>query len=339
MNIPCIELKQIGLQITEPALEYLSGINAQDEWDARGLSGHDMDHQALAELANRKAQAIAHLQQSDEGRQKIQAFADECREVMRAILLGHYDWLDQYMGDRHIMLICGLHRTGGSYLLDELSTIYDFPYQQYHCMHDDLPTFFPMLYWKSPHIYMQYIAEVAQFLVIVRRSVPLKVVVKKRAFWTFAMDSLANIFRNRLTVFLHVRHPIAWAWADTVMRDGKGADISVVPSMQQYIQIFDKPLKGDEAPVQVMMRFWRLFHRDSARRGVQMKVLPFGNYGTHIDDIAAIAKPGYRPAAFNPTARDYSKYAAYEAEANDIIGDVQSHWASIGLEFPDLKLL
>ena len=84
----------------------------------------------------------------------------------------------QYLNNREIVLICGLHRSGGTYLLDEISGIYDFPYQKYHCMHDDLPSFFSVLYWKVPNYYIHYIAEVAQFIVIVNRSLPLKVVVK-----------------------------------------------------------------------------------------------------------------------------------------------------------------
>lgn len=341
MHPEIFELKQVGLCLTEPTLVYLAGLDSKTMWEARGLTGHDQDKALQKKLEEEKVAALADLKNSEAGRKKIESFTHECREVMKAILLGHYDWLDQYLGDRQIVLLCGLHRSGGSYLLDEISTIYDFPYRDYHCMHDDLPTFFPILYWKWPHYYLQYIAEFAQWLVIVRRSVPWKIVVKKRALWTFAIESLAHVFRDRLSIHLHVRHPISWAWADTALREGKqrAHGVTVVPSMQQYVQIYGRPLAGNETPLQLMMHFWRLFHTESARKNVRMSVLPFGNYGDALEQLARAHKPGYQPDTFNPTQRDYSQYADHYDEATRIIDDVRTHWAQLGLDFPSLDLI
>lgn len=339
MDVDFVELKQVGFRIAEPAYDFLIGADAEAGWKARGLTGYDQDEALKQQLAKQRAEAIHALQTTDVGKNTLAAFESEVRDVMRAILLGNYTWLDSYLGDRHFVLVCGLHRSGGTYLLDELSEIYSYPYQKYHCMHDDIPEFFSALYWKVPHFYLQYICEVAQFLVMVRRNVPWKVVIKKRAIWTFAVESLAHIFRQRLTIYLHVRHPISWAWGDSQLRDGKGADISVVPSMQQYLQQYDRPLRGNETPCQIMMRFWRIFHMESARKGVDYTVLPFGNYGNYLVDLAGKIKPSYTPAEFKPTARDHSKYAAHFEEANEIVAEVREHWARLGLKFPALELL
>ncbi len=339
MKIDCIELKQLGFHIANPVYDFLIDTNSEEMWQGRGLSGHDQNFELIQKLERQREQAIRELQESEAGKKRIADFSHEVREVMKAILLGHYDWLDGYLGERQFIILCGLHRSGGTYLLDELSSIYSYPYQKYHCMHDDIPEFFSALYWNVPHHYLQYICEVAQFLVIVRQSVPWKVVVKKRAIWTFAIESLAYIFRKRMTIYLHVRHPISWAVGDTELRDGKGSGITVVPSMKQYVEYYDRPLRGNETPCQIMMRFWLLFHTTSARKGVDYSVLPFGNYGNHLIDLAKVVKPNYTPSAFTPTPRDYSQYSSHYAEAEDIIQQVRSHWANLGLTFPKLDLI
>ena len=341
MNPTVFEMNGIGLQLAQPTLVYLTGIDREEKWKARGLSGHNEDMEWKARLETEEVEAIRNLKESAEGQKEIQKFTHECKAVMQAILLGNYTWLDTYLEDREFIFLCGLHRSGGTYLLDEFSKIFDFPYQKFHCMHDDLPEFFPVLYAKTPHYFMQYIAEVAQFLVIVKQSVPWKIVIKKRAIWTFAIESLMHIFRDRLTIFMHVRHPLSWAWADTALREGKGAsaDITVAGSMKQYVEIYDGTLKKEESPIQLMLRFWRLFHAESARKGAAINVLPFGHASEILKKVGSRHKEGYEPSPFNPTPRDYDKYQEYFPEAQGMIDDVRADWSKCGLSFPDIELL
>ena len=341
MDPAVFELNGVGLRLARETLVFLSGIDSEEKWRARGLSGHTLDKSLLQQHEEREDRALKSLLNTPEGHKKIQDYCNECKEVMRSILLGNYDWLDKYLNNREIVLICGLHRSGGTYLLDEISGIYDFPYQKYHCMHDDLPSFFSVLYWKVPNYYIHYIAEVAQFIVIVKRSVPWKVVVKKRAIWTFAIESLVHIFRQRIAIFVHVRHPVSWSWADTEMREGKGvsADITVPGSMKQYVEIYDGTLKGDESPIQLMMRFWRLFHMESSRKGANINVLPFGRFGEVLKAFGSQHKADYEPSSFNPTPRDYNKYQEFFPEAQRAIDDVREQWTRCGLSFPNIELL
>ena len=57
-------------------------------------------------------------------------------------------------------------------------------------------------------------------------------------------------------------------------------------SMKQYLDIYDKTQRGDETPCQLMIRFWRAYHLESARRGVNYHVLAFGEYGEHLSELA-----------------------------------------------------
>lgn len=341
MNPDYIELKQIGLLLAEPTYDYLAGIDSEKMWEARGLTAYNQDAALKASLKAQRDEAVERLQNTPEGKARIRDFCTQCREVMRAILLGNHAWLDQYLGNRHFILLCGLHRSGGSYLLDELAALYQFPYRKFHCMHDDLPSFFPTLYWKWPHYYLQYIAEVAQFLVIVRESVPWKVVVKKRALWTFAIESLAHMFHGKLTIFMHVRHPISWAWGDTALREGKQAvePITCAPSMKQYVELYDTPLPPQPAPCELMIRFWKRFHSESLRKNVDLRVLPFGQYDAPLKSLARELGSTHEPDTFSPSPRDYSRYADFLPQAENAMQEVQTLWESYGKSFPALELI
>ena len=336
MNNPSVtSFDGIPIQLSNEILGYLAGVPKNEYWEARGLSLHGKDEEAERAYNHRRKAAVENLLNSSEGRRTIQSFHKECKQLLRKILLNQFDAVHEEVGHKEYIFICGLHRSGGVYLINELSRIYDFNYQQYHGMHDDVPDFFQMLYWKNPYHMLNHCYQLAQWLVMVKHVVRETVVVKKRALWPFALPLFAPLFKKRAIIYVHVRHPISWALADTQMRDGKEAtEISCVPSVRPYVEQNALKLPPEPQPLDHMLNFWRLFHEACVQTPMQLVPLPYGQYEEHLKNVAAKHIPDYKPEPFHLSNRDLSQYAPWFEKADALQRYMQTYWVQRNQAFP-----
>ncbi|HET7657255.1 MAG TPA: hypothetical protein VFK37_03110 [Bacillales bacterium] len=130
------------LEIHNGVLQYVSGSRyAKQLWEKRGISGHQ-DSNVMRGLHKQINNEVIKLLGTEITQQRLQDFVNESLGLMNAIIDGEPDLISKYIAGKHFHFILGATRTGGTYLLKELSLTLDWPFDKLlqSMVHDSIPS-------------------------------------------------------------------------------------------------------------------------------------------------------------------------------------------------------
>ncbi|GAB6100063.1 hypothetical protein JCM16358_19420 [Halanaerocella petrolearia] len=216
LNIKEIE-RDIGqnLQVHYGIIEYLANYDPQAAWTVRGISGRDGSSQKYFTYQQKKIKELERRLENDNQLQaKLDDFLEECFALFNAFINEEQSIINRYL-DKEFYFILGAARTGGTFMLKEMSRALDCPYKDLYMsiLHEHFPDFDIeepyTMGWRKPDNYYYLLFQIVQFLVYIRREVPQKKKVVKKTRFSKCMQLIDHIFGEQAHYIVTVRHPAA----------------------------------------------------------------------------------------------------------------------------------
>ena len=314
----------------EAALKYLCGVNPRAQWKAWGVRGSHVDGDPIAVRAIDGERAFIEVQlRKPEVMEGIEGFSVECLKLFNACLAGDEEAKSPYMSDKKFLFVCGIMRSGGTYIFQELSAGLGIDWEalSFSMSHDTIPSYELVLAHDEPAAYEKLLFEVCQFLVWAKReTVANPCVVQKRIAYGQGIQFVDKLFGPRAEFLITVRHPGA---ACTSFAEMEGLDEQAMPSSapQGWKAIVEraepasaKGWDGLDFRRQFLV-FWRAYYGDVVRSGTALDRIHPIVYGDGFPGfVRRMAKRHGRDS--NP--RPFTARAAIE--------DIKSLWRARGLE-------
>ncbi|GAB6138173.1 hypothetical protein [Halanaerobaculum tunisiense] len=316
----------LNLEVHYGIVEYLAGYDPAEAWNVRGISGRDGSSQKYFDYRRQKvAELEGLLDSSQELQTKLDDFLAECLTLFNAFREDNQQLIDQYL-DKEFYFILGAARTGGTFMLKELSRALDWPYDDLHMsiLHEHMPDFdieeSYTIGWRKPENYYYLLFQLVQFLVYINREAPDKEYVVKKTRFSKCMQLIDHIFGDRAYYVVTVRHPAAI----NASRMETGATGEVVNNVRR---------EGKRT-----LYLWQNVYKELVRDGQpEGLILPI-QFGPRMDqflaDFFAHHNASVEPEDCRITARDYD----YDFWTSDYVVDsmdwVRMLWQFHELEFP-----
>jgi hypothetical protein len=340
--------KKFDLHIENSAFLYvgrkLANISPQEFWDARGLSGHKRDKDQANSLHERSFAAV----QTPDGEPVLRSFLDDTIKVFDMMTHEDFSHISQFIGARKFVFVTGVMRSGGTYLLSELSKIHDAPHRKIDMamIHDRIPKYEHLYYCHQPLHYMNTLLELAQFLVWMHREMHgMPVVVKKHQTLSFGLPLIDRYFGQNCTYITTLRHPLTTA-VSMAQLDGIDLKSTAVPVFYSQWRDMLLPMSNgeyDRLPFyEKFLLYYEKLYTEFAKhnQSIRGKIIPvvFGKgYETFLKTYAQDYKTDYEAAVFNASPKTPVPEAL--EKANIVLERLQKTWAAAGLEFPDLEVI
>ncbi len=342
--------KKFDINIHNPTFLYvgrtIAGIPPHSFWNARGLSGHNRDNEKSDRLHDASFASV----QTPDGEGALRAFLDETVKVFD--LMTHADPapLKQLINQRQFVFVTGIMRSGGTYLLAELSKIHDIPYTTLDMamLHDRIPKYEYYYYHEKPIAGMNLFFELAQLLAWVNREMPgRQTVVKKHQTLSFGLPAMDHVFGESATYITTLRHPLTAAFSMAHL-DSIDLASPVLPSFYTEWKEMLVPMAGSEEAFdrlpfyEKFLLYYEKLYVSFARykETIRGKIIPvaFGReYETFLKNYAENMGKEYQPETFNASLKKPVPEALEKAEQT--LDRVRAYWTAAGLEFPDLPVL
>ncbi|ADL11811.1 hypothetical protein [Acetohalobium arabaticum] len=307
-------------------VEYLAGYDPAEAWNVRGISGRGGSSQKYFDYRQEKVVELEdQLKNSQELQNKLDDFLEECFTLFNAFRDENQQMIDQYL-DKEFYFILGADRTGGTFMLKELSRALDWSYQNLHMsiLHEHMPDFDieepDAIGWRKPDNYYYLLFQIVQFLVYINRVVPEEEYVVKKTRFSKCMQLIDYIFGDKAYYIVTVRHPAAI----NASRMETGATGEVVDDVKR---------EGKRT-----LYLWQTVYREIVRDGQpEGLILPI-QFGSGMDeflaDFFAHHNASVEPDKCHITERDYD----YDFWTSDYVVNsmewVRMLWQLHELEFP-----
>lgn len=339
--------KQLGVKIHNSTLLYvgrtIGNISTKEFWNMRGLDGHSRDVEKNMQL---QQQAIAAVN-TPEGQKFLREFIDEVLKVFD--LLTHPDMthIRQYLGNQQFVFITGIMRSGGTYLLSEMSKIHDIPLDELDMamVHDRIPQYDFFYYSYQPHQLIRLLFDLAQFLVWVKRELSdAPVVIKKHQTLAFALPVISRIFGKNSLYIKTLRHPISAA-NSAAQLDGIDVSSTQWPAFYSNWEEMLLPrcskLWAEHTFYEKFLMYYEKLYTEFSHNsiGIENQVVPisFGSqFEQFLKEYSRDRKPEYVPGKFNASLKIFSEKPMEEAE--HALTKVKNYWELSGLKFPAMDV-
>lgn len=340
--------KQLSVNINDSTLLYIGrktgNIPAQTLWDARGLTGHNRDGEKISQF-QQKCIAVVNSQQ---GQTALREFLDETLKVFDMLTHEDKPHINQYLENKKIIFITGIMRSGGSFLLSELSKIHRVPYLDVDMamVHDRIPKYEHFYYSYQSHETIKLLFDLAQFLVWANRELKgHQVMIKKHQTLSFSLPLIDNIFGENATYIATYRHPLATA-ISTAKLDGIDLNSTFVP---QFYSKWEDMLTPLSTKPWVQLSFYEKFllyyeklYTEFAKHksSIQGNIIPlsFGSgYEAFLKDYAHDKNLTYTPEHFLVKPKNEFRDGLKKAE--DTLAVVKKYFKFFGMEFPKMDVL
>ncbi|MGM0472350.1 MAG: hypothetical protein ACQEQI_08765 [Bacillota bacterium] len=205
----------LKLKLHYGIVEYLAGYDPRKAWQIRGISGRGEASQNYFAYRQEKIEQLRQqLQQDRKLQQRVDDFIAETKELFTALRNDKQGIINSYL-DKEFYFILGAARTGGTFMLKELSRGLDFPYRNLHMsiLHEHMPDFDIeepyQIGWRKPENYNYLLFQLAQFLVYIKRQIPNHNYVVKKTRFSKCLQLIDHIFGQKAHYIVTVRHPAA----------------------------------------------------------------------------------------------------------------------------------
>lgn len=339
--------KQMNVKIHASTFQYIGRKVAQiptgEFWSARGLSGHSRNVNKNMEL---QKQCIAAINTQD-GQTQLKAFLDDTVKVFDLLTHPDRSHLEKFLGNRTFIFISGIMRSGGSYLLSEVSKIHGIDVEELDLgmIHDRIPSYDHFYYNFQSAQMMCLLFDLAQFLAWVNREMPgKKVIVKKHQTLSFAIPVIEHIFKEKAVYIKTIRHPLTSARSAALL-DNINLETTQWPSFYSNWENMLLPLCGnpwDEMTFyEKFLIYYEKLYTDFAKNtpGLTGNVfsISFGEqFERFLKEYAENIVEGYCPGKFNAALKNESGQEHKKAEKT--LNNVIKQWELMDLEFPATQL-
>ncbi|MBM7557281.1 hypothetical protein [Halanaerobacter jeridensis] len=201
------------LEIHYGIVEYLAGYDPQEAWRVRGISGRGGSSQKYFKYRQKKIENLKQQLESDQQLQiKLDDFVEEALSLFHAILDEKEETIKQYT-NKDFYFILGAARTGGTFMLKELSRALEWPYESAYMslLHEAMPDFDIeepyTMGWRKPKHYYHILFQVTQFLVYLKREFPEQKKIVKKTRFSKCMQLIDHIFGEQANYIVTLRHP------------------------------------------------------------------------------------------------------------------------------------
>lgn len=342
----------IKMDLLMPFIEELAGIPADLEWRVRGVSGHEeADREAEEELAKRRAEIPAFLQ-SEQGKKKIESFAQEVIQVYKLMQYGKIRELRNYV-NRRLLFVVGIWRSGGTYMTQQLHSIFGMDITNYKSsiMHDAIPrgqvleNLFVPSYWEKMYL------DLAQTLVWLKRSYQNEpVFIQKRGSYAYVLNVIEYLFGDLAHVICTVRHPAACAFSfGGFYKQGFSVE-ELFESLDfgNSVYVWKTGISNERwkktSYLRKFLQHWLMCYESiafSKNDGLRFDVIPFGEqYNTYLQQIAEeyggtadFDRLHIKPDFYKPIVEKAEEEYGISKE----VETVRRLWEQHGKEFPELN--
>ena len=205
----------MDFQIHYGIIEYLADYDPQEAWEVRGISGRDSSSQKYFKYRQQKVKELKEqLENSVQLQNKLNDFIEECFYLLNAIMNQNHSIVNKYI-NKEFYFVLGAARTGGTFILKELSRAVNWPYKDAYMsiLHEHMPDFNIeepyTMGWRKPENYYYLMFQLVQFLVYINREFPEKDKIVKKTRFSKCMQLVDHIFGNQAYYVVTVRHPAA----------------------------------------------------------------------------------------------------------------------------------
>jgi hypothetical protein len=259
---------------------------------------------------------------------KLNNLIKEVLILFWAITNNNREKINRYLKNKKYHFIIGSPRTAGSYVANEISKAYNFPFTklQVRIMHDGMPNSSFLrdngqliknaIGWRKPINFYQIIFDIAQFLIYINHTIDNNHIVKKDVGFSMYLPILDMIFNEKAHYVITVRHPAAVAAS-------RKENFAWEPTEDQKEFAFNN---------------WETIYSELLRDGLpkgNITVLPFGNkMESYLKDL--IKKNNYtaKTKNLNITSRHYDHEYWQQDVILKRINKIKKIWELHNLNFP-----
>ena len=342
-----VEFEEFAVTLHEAALVYLCGVDPAIRWKAWGARGShvDGDKSALREQ-NEEAAFVMRKVNDPKIQRAIEDFANESIRLLEAFLVGDEKKTEQYTHNKTFYFVCGIMRSGGTYIFQETSSCLGIPWNKLSFLmsHDSIPTYNLLANYYHPRYAVNLLFEICQFLVWVNRETEgQRYVVQKRIAAAHAIPFLESIFGEQAEYLITIRHPGA---AGTSFAEMEGIDEEKLPAQSPRAW---KPMTLRSNFVQdwealdyqhQYLFFWQAYYMDIVRSGLALDRIHPIEYGDafprFVQELAKQNNSAYRPVPFEARERRYHSFW-HSDEVKEVIKRVRRFWGYYNLKFGELE--
>ncbi|GAB6100061.1 hypothetical protein JCM16358_19400 [Halanaerocella petrolearia] len=327
-------------------MDYVGEVDPILEWEARGISAHNQQEKAELKQQRRNAKQLLSTEQ---GQKKINSFLQECSTIFHKLLYEDKIWLEDYFSEKRFIFVIGAMRTAGTYLYTELSKIRNIDWKNLSIKmtHDSIPTYGYLEGWEKPNRWLPLMFEMAQFLTWAKRECSEQnVIIQKRIAYGHALPVLNNLFGDKASYVITVRHPGAIAKSFQKM-EGIDMKNTLEPPLWKEMAKQRKGISYSEweklSYNERILIYWQIYYEDVVKYGLpegNITVLGYGKeeYEGFLSDFAdKNNNKEYTLTKFNVSDKQYSDFWDSE-QVNEIINQVKLWWQIHGFEFPEVEL-
>lgn len=131
---------EINLDIHRATLEYVAGLDPQETWNATTISGKGSSKSHM-QVKQKRMNNIKEVINQPEFQRKLAEFTNEVLKLFQSFRNDNQETINKYLNDKHFYFIVGSYRTGGTYILNEMSKAVDYPVKNllHSMVHDSMP--------------------------------------------------------------------------------------------------------------------------------------------------------------------------------------------------------
>lgn len=321
-------------------------------WAARGRSAHGARADQQAALRRQEDRAVARFLARPEAPAMLRSFVSLCDRLFRALEEEDAGALEA-LAPGHWCFIVGEPRTGGTWLLAELSRRVGRPWQTLPGVHDAMPAFADLTGARLvPGRLRRARFGLAELMALQLLSKPGPVHVLKRQKLSWVLGALAPVFGDRATWVLPVREAGPWVGALLAHWTSEGLDLShsgANPELayrSTLLQAWGRPVPSSASPAEVLLAFWGLSMARVAAEvrscgaAVQerLRVVRFGDGERMLRSPLAAFPQGLvvdarPPQPFAPLARPRPDGLAL-GDVQRVAAEAAAAWQEAGLAWP-----
>jgi len=345
INVSGIESNfEVQLPVHYSVYQYIAGIDPKEYWTLRGTGGYslkeqsDIDGQTWTDkrdnYLNRTIEESRRTINNDQSlTREFREFLRECNELTQALYQDDRSVIRKYVAGKTFHFVLGYSRTGGTYLMREMSKALNWPYKQFlfSMVHDHMPDFNLMMGapddegvrelfntgWRHPQRHLQILFQLAQLLVYLKREAGDYDQIVKKIFFSHCLQLADEIFGDHANYYVTIRHPGATrrSWAD----------------LKEEENLTDREKRKT-------LKNWESLYRNAVRDG-----LPEGEFvpvlfGPGMDEFLEAFydnhSPDTTPEKCRVKDRNYGDYWNSEP-VRETIDRVGRAWSLVGADFPE----
>ena len=156
----------VPLKLNLAALHYIAGVDTKVRWKAWGTRGQHLEGVPWAvERERKEPYFITRGLNRRGGKEALDEYREECKTLMHAFLTGQREITEQYIHTKRFFFVCGIMRSGGTYLFKELNRKLEIDYTQRNFLmsHDSIPQFHLMAHHNNPIFQMPLLMRCVNF--------------------------------------------------------------------------------------------------------------------------------------------------------------------------------